>query len=129
MLKFDNPVLQAAYERGIFVVVTQVTPLYSCLSVESIEPFHLDAFCPPRIALEARKYVNCSDVYIHSITVNEQSCWLIIKSDGELLFKDVYVVEAKLESDFEKIAVHLQGQHEKNMQLSIESLNIRYYSA
>lgn len=129
MLNFNEPVLQAAFERNVFIVESQVTPLYSCLTIDSIEPFHLDAFCPPRVSIEARKYLTSSKVYLHSITVNEQACWIIMNSNGDLLFKDLYSSCEMLTNDFEKVIDCLADKHRENIALEDAQLGFHYYSA
>ena len=129
MLKFNSSVLQMAFERNVFIIETQVTPLYSCLTLNAIEPFHLDSFCPPRIALEAKKYTSHDDIYLHSVTISEGSCWAIFNANGDVLFSVMYCDDDAIKQDFALVLSHLSERHVEYQEMLMEQLNIKYYIA
>ena len=111
MLKFNNTILQEAYERDIFVVEPQVTLLYTCVKLDEMLPHELDAFCPANVARQARKFHENNGMYLHNINVSQNSAWFIINKNGESECETYSVVDESLIADFKLLLTHLRDVH------------------
>ena len=110
-MKFQSEAIQLAFDRDVFIIDAQVTPLYTCLKLSDMQAHELDEFCPSNIAAQARRYLDNNSMYLHNVSVESNSVWFMINKDGESVFESYSTVRDEFNSDFKLLKSHIQEMH------------------